>query len=234
MRRFLLVSSSRVYGGGYLEHCEEQVRALFSAGERVLFVPYALADRDGYAASARARFAEMDLALDSVHQAEDPVAAVETAESLFIGGGNTFRLLETLYRRALLEPIRRTVDSGMPYLGTSAGSVVACATLRTTNDMPIVFPPSFEALGLVPFQINAHYIDTDPASRHQGETRDQRLAEFHEENVLPVVALREGAMLGIEGGAVQIQGPPAGKIFLRGEDPRELRQGERLDFLLDP
>jgi dipeptidase E len=170
MKRLLLVSSSKVHGSGYLEHCEDEVQRLFADCGRVLFVPYALFDRGAYAAQARQRFAEMGFELDSIHDAADPVAAVQQAEGIFIGGGNTFRLLAELQSRRLLEPIRRRVEAGCPYLGTSAGSNVACPTIRTTNDMPIVEPESFSALGLVHFQINPHYLDADPHSTPQGET----------------------------------------------------------------
>lgn len=236
MRRLLLVSSSSVHGSGYLEHCEAEIRRLFAeAGvETVLFVPFALGDRDGYAEKARRRFAEMGLALESIHSAPNAVAAVEEAQGLFIGGGNTFRLLTALYQRNLIEPIRRRAREGMPYLGTSAGANVACPTVMTTNDMPIVYPPSFESLGLVSFQINAHYLDPDPASTHMGETRDVRLREYHEENANPVIALREGTMLVVADESVRLEGKAGGKLFRAGEPSREIAGGARLDELLAP
>ncbi|MFQ5349194.1 MAG: dipeptidase PepE, partial [Thermoanaerobaculia bacterium] len=194
-RRLLLASTSKVHGSGYLDHLEPHLVELFAGVDRVLFVPWALHDLDGYTGEARQRLAALGIGVDGVHQAPDPVAAVERAAALFIGGGNTFRLLDRLLRAQLIEPIRRRVASGMPYLGTSAGSNVAGPTIRTTNDMPIVHPASFAALGLVEFQINPHYIDADPSSTHMGETRDMRLQQFHEENDTPVVALREGTLL---------------------------------------
>ena len=160
-----------------------------------------------------------------------PVAAVERAEALFIGGGNTFRLLDALWRHALIEPIRRRVQAGMPYVGTSAGSNVACPSIRTTNDMPIVQPPSFAALNLVPFNINPHYQDPIPGSTHMGETREQRIAEFHEENAPPVVGLREGAWLLVEDSTVVLSGSTGARLFRRGEAPAEFATGSRLDFL---
>lgn len=235
MRRLLLVSSSAVHGTGYLDHCEEEVHELFAnrnGAAKLLFVPYALADHDSYSERAVERFTQMNLEIDSIHLAIDPAAAVRNAAGVFIGGGNTFRLLAALYENDLLLPLRERVANGMPYMGTSAGSVVACPTIKTTNDMPIVYPPSFEALGLVPFQINAHYLDSDPDSTHMGETRDVRLAEFHEENDVPVVAIREGALLRIEEGVVTLAGEPGGKILQANTDPIDCPPGSRIDRLL--
>jgi len=232
--RLLLVSNSTLYGGGYLDHCANAIASLFAPSvKRVLFVPYALFDREAYAARARARFEAMGFGLDSVHDlAGSPVQAVERAEALFIGGGNTFRLLDALWRHALIEPIRRRVLDGTPYVGTSAGSNVACPSIRTTNDMPIVQPPSFAALSLVPFNINPHYQDAVPGSTHMGETREQRIAEFHEENPQPVVGLREGAWLFVENATVLLDGSNGARLFRRGEAPAEIGTGARLDFLI--
>jgi len=227
MLRLLLVSTSTTHGTDYLEHCAPQIRHLFGETDasKVLFVPDALFDRDGYAEKARTAFSAMGLGLDSIHHSPDPVAAVGNAEGIFIGGGNTFRLLKALYDHDLIDPIRRRVLAGMPYLGTSAGSNVACPTIMTTNDMPIVYPPSFDALGLVPFQINAHYLDPDPDSTHMGETRETRIREFHEQNSTPVVALREGAMLEVAGDRTVLQGETGGRLFRRSQDPLECLPG---------
>jgi dipeptidase E len=232
MTRLLLVSNSTLYGSGYLDHCAVAIAAFLGPSvKRVLFVPYALFDRDGYAAKARARFEAMEYGLDSVHDfPAGPVRAVEQADALFIGGGNTFRLLDALWRHELVEPIRRRARAGMPYVGTSAGSNVACPSIRTTNDMPIVEPPSFAALDLVPFNINAHYQDPVPGSTHMGETREQRIAEFHEENTPPVVGLREGAWLLVEGPSVVLQGANGARLFRRGEAPVELVSGSSVDL----
>jgi dipeptidase E len=175
----------------------------------------------------------LGLELDSLHAAEDPRRAVEHAEAIFCGGGNTFRLLNTLYREGLVEPIRRRALDGMPYTGASAGSNVACLTIRTTNDMPIVQPPTFNALALVPFQINPHYLDPDPGTTHMGETRETRIREFHEEHATPVIGLREGAMLRVDGDTVELRGRAGARIFRRGREPVEVEPGTRLDPLLD-
>lgn len=231
-RRLLLISTSITHGTGYLDHCAGQIQDFLGGLKRVLFVPYALHDLDGYTARARERYGRMGYELTSVHEVEDPVAAVRSTEALFIGGGNTFRLLARLYEKGLLEPIRERAAAGMPYVGTSAGSNVACVTIRTTNDMPIVEPPSFDALSLVPFNINPHYLDPDPGSKHMGETREERLLQFLEENDKIVVGLREGAMLQIEGSAVRLLGSAGARIFRRGHAPQEVRPGDPLDFLI--
>lgn len=228
--RALLLSSSRVHGGGYLDHAEAEIKAFLRGVARMLFVPYALQDRDGYAKVARTKFEAMGFRLDSIHDAADPKLAVEQAQAMFVGGGNTFRLLKTLYELDLLDIIKQRADSGMAYMGASAGSNVAGMTIRTTNDMPIVQPPSFNALRLVPFQINPHYIDADPGSTHMGETREQRLREYLEENTLPVVAIREPAMLHLENGVVTLKGNARARIFKRGQEPYEIEPGAVISF----
>ena len=215
--RLLLISNSTLYGSGYLEHAAAEISSFLTGIGRVLFVPFALADRDGYAARARQTFAAMGYELDSIQEAADKRQAVNQAEAIFIGGGNTFRLLKALYDFDLLEPIRARVELGMPYIGSSAGSNVAAPTIRTTNDMPIVEPPSFNALGLVSFQINPHYLDPSPDSTHMGETREERILQFLEENETPVVGLREGAMLRIEEGSIMLKGSTGARIFRRGD-----------------
>ncbi len=227
-KRALLLSSSRVHGGGYLDHAEGEIKSFLSGVSRVLFVPYALQDRDGYANTARTKFQAMGFKLDSIHEVADPRRAVEEAQAIFVGGGNTFRLLKTMYELDLLQIIRRRAEAGMPYMGASAGSNLAGPTIRTTNDMPIVQPPSFDALGLVPFQINPHYVDADPGSTHMGETREQRLREYLEENTVPVVAIREAAMLHLENGVVTLKGKAGARIFRRGQEPYEAEVGSEI------
>ena len=230
--QLLLVSNSTLYGSGYLDHAEEEIRDFLGAAKRVLFVPYALHDRDAYAARAQQRFAKMGYELSSIHTSAHPVRAVREAEAIFIGGGNTFRLLKALYDFHLLDPIRQRAREGMPYIGSSAGSNVAAPTIKTTNDMPIVEPPSFNALGLVWFQINPHYLDTDKNSTHMGETREERLLQFLEEDSTPVAALREGAMLRMEDGITLLKGSSGARIFRRGLEPVETLPGDQLDALL--
>jgi dipeptidase E len=231
--RLLLISNSTLYGGKYLDHAEVEIRDFLGSVKKVLFVPFALADRDSYAAQARARFAKMGYGLDSLHEASNKQQAVRNAEAIFVGGGNTFRLLKALYDLEVLQTIKTRVAEGLPYIGSSAGSNVATPTIRTTNDMPIVEPPSFNALGLVSFQINPHYLDPDPNSRHMGETREERLLQFLEENETPVIGLREGAMIRVEGGSAILKGSSGARILRRGQPPVETLPGAELDELLD-
>lgn len=228
-KRLLLISNSTLYGSGYLDHAETEIQNFLGDLKRVLFVPYALFDRDKYAATAHARFQKMGYELTSVHTAEDPIAAVNETDAIFIGGGNTFRLLKTLYDVELIEPIRNRVLNGMPYIGSSAGSNIAAPTIKTTNDMPIVQPPSFNALALVSFQINPHYLDPDPSSKHMGETREERIMQFLEENDTTVVGLREGAMLRVENGETVLRGSTGARIFRRGREPLEISPGARVN-----
>ncbi|XP_021371466.1 alpha-aspartyl dipeptidase-like, partial [Mizuhopecten yessoensis] len=187
-RRLLLISNSTLHGGGYLEHCSDQIKTFLRQVKRVLFVPYALHDQDEYANVAKKAFNTMGYELDSIHTQPSALEAVKKAEAVFIGGGNTFRLLKALYTEGVLEEIRRRVEQdGVPYIGSSAGSNVATLSINTTNDMPIVYPPSFFALNLIPFNINAHYIDPTSSSTHMGETREARIKQYHEYQDSPPV-----------------------------------------------
>ncbi|HMF58456.1 MAG TPA: dipeptidase PepE [Pyrinomonadaceae bacterium] len=233
-KRVLLISNSTLYGSGYLDHAESEIRDFLGNVGRVLFVPFALYDRDAYSLMARERFKAMGYNLESVHEASDARQAVNDAEAIFIGGGNTFRLLKALYDFDLLDSIRRKVEDGMPYVGSSAGSNVAGPTIRTTKDMPIVEPPSFDALGLVSFQISPHYLDPDPNSSHMGETQEERILQFLEENDTTVVGLREGAMVRAECGSTILKGSSGARIFRKGHEPVETMPVEKLDHLISP
>jgi dipeptidase E len=231
-RNLLLISSSRVHGTGFLEHCSDAIKAHFANAERVLFIPYALADHDYYEKIVAEAFNKFAIELKSIHHASDPVAAVKEAQGIFIGGGNSFRLLKTLYDYDLITAIRDAVSKGTAYMGSSAGTNMSCPTIRTTNDMPIVEPPSFNALNLVPFQINPHYLDADPNSTHKGETREQRLNEFHEENDVPVVALREGSWLQINDDKCELHGATGMILFKPGQQPEQIDSPKDLSHLL--
>jgi len=230
--RLLLISSSVVYGRGYLDHAEEEIRGLLGDIRCVLFVPYALFDRNAYEQRAKQRFQAMGFDLVSIHHASDAIHAVQSAEALFVGGGNTFRLLKGLYENQLLDVIRERVHAGMPYIGSSAGTVVAGPTMKTTNDMPIVEPPSLASLNLVPFQINPHFLDADPNSRHMGETREERLLQYLEENSTPVVGLREGGMIRVRDGAATLKGFAEARIYRRGRESFETAPGADIGSVL--
>jgi dipeptidase E len=232
--RLLLISNSTLYGSGYLDHAEKEIQDFVGSRTRVVFVPFAVHDRQAYAAKVQERFRDIGLSLTSIHDVSNIPRAVDEADVVFVGGGNTFRLLKGLYDYNLLGPIRRRVAAGVPYIGSSAGSiVVACPTLKTTKDMPVVQPPSFEALGLVPFQISPHYLDPDPSSPHMGETQEERIMQFLEENEETVVGLREGSVLRVEDGAVTLKGRNTARIFRRGAEPVEATPGSNLSGLLE-
>lgn len=233
MKRLLLASNSTQHGSGYLEWCADEVRDLFEDCKTILFVPYALADHEGYAAVAQQAFKQWDIELFSAHESAQPTELLGQADGVFVGGGNTFRLLKALYETGLVNAISERADDGMPYFGTSAGANVACASIRTTNDMPIVYPPSFDAMSLVPFNINPHYVEADPHSKHMGETRDTRLREFHEENDPPVVGLCEGAALRRDGDQISLRGVTKARLFRRNRKAVDYEPGADLSFLLD-
>ena len=209
------------------------MKQFFGDVRSLLFVPYALADYDGYEKLVREAFAPVGIEVHSIHRESQPIGAVGVADGIFVGGGNTFRLLKALYRQELLDPIRSRVRSReTAYMGSSAGTNLACPTIRTTNDMPIVEPPSLNALGLIPFQINPHFLDPDPSSTHQGETREQRLNEYLEENTMPVLGLREGCWLDVDGAACTLRGARSARLFMRGAEPREIEPDGDLSELL--
>jgi dipeptidase E len=219
--RLLLISTSTVYGTGYLDHAESEIRNALGPARRVVFIPYALADRKAYAERAVARFQGMGFECASIEDHGNPVQALDAADAVFVGGGNTFRLLRALYELDLIAAIRNRVSQGMIYMGASAGSNVAGPTIRTTNDMPIVEPPTLAALNLFPFQINPHYQDPDPDSRHMGETREERLLQYLEENETPVIGLREGGILSMSDGHIYLRGVNGARVFQRNRAPWE-------------
>jgi dipeptidase E len=234
-RRLLLLSNSSNYGEEYLRYPLSHIRSFLGEDcKRVLFVPYAgvRLTYDDYAARVRERFEEIGYRLDSVHEAGDPLRAVREAEAIAVGGGNSFQLLRGLYEASLIEAIRERVSGGMPYIGWSAGSNVACPTIKTTNDMPVVEPPSFNALALVSFQINPHYTD-ERVPNHNGETRMERLLEFIEANPgVTVVGLKEGSALRIEGSEIKLLGEKSALVFLKGQEIAEYSPQDSLQFLL--
>ena len=233
MTELLLLSNSRAPGMTFLEHATDAIRDALGDRTRVLFVPFASSDPGAYTELMRKALASLGLRVDGLHEADDAARAVQAAEAFFVGGGNSFRLLRALGRLRVLDAIGRAVRQGVPYLGASAGSNVACPTIRTTNDMPIVEVPSLSALGLIPFQLNPHYLDPDPGFAHQGETRQQRIEEFLEENDVPVLGLREGTWLRVTGARAALSGASTGRLFRRGVPPANVPAGTDLSFLLE-
>jgi dipeptidase E len=206
-RKLLLISNSTLHGGGYLDHAEKEIREFLPNGSKVVLIPYDLHDRGAYANKAQDRLHDMGFVVQSAHDVSNMSRAIEDTDAIFVGGGNTFRLVKELHEMDLIAPIRKRVAAGLPYIGSSAGAIVACPSLKTTKDMPVVQPRSFEALNLIPFQISPHYLDPDPSSTHMGETQEERIMQFLEENEESVIGLREGSILLLREGVVSLKGP---------------------------
>jgi dipeptidase E len=231
--RLLLLSNSTAPGKEYLAHALDALAEILTGVRRLVFVPFALADHDTYTARAAEALTPLGIDVVGAHQ-DDPIKLFNSAQAVFVGGGNTFRLLRELYARELLAPIRDRVAHGTVYIGSSAGTNVACPTIRTTNDMPIVQPPAFEASGLVPFQINPHYLDPLDGDTHMGETREERIGQFLEENDVPVLGMREGTWLRRVDESLTLGGDGLGaRLFRRGADAEEIASGTDLSGLLE-
>lgn len=229
----LLISNSTLYGSGYLDHCAEEIKSFLTNKETVLFIPYARPGgitHDEYTKVAKERFEKIGKSLHGIHEFTDKMKAIQEHDAVFIGGGNTFVLLSTLYKENLIKPLKQAVTNGMHYIGTSAGSNVACQTIQTTNDMPIMYPPSFDALGCVPFNINPHYLDPNPDSKHMGETREKRIEEFHVFNDTPIIGLREGAMIHCNGNTFTLKGTHGARLFRKNKESIELEIGKEIQI----
>jgi dipeptidase E len=233
--RLLLISNSTNAGEAYLEYPKEFIKDfLGNKAVKALFIPYAgvTISFDDYSEKVNARFKEIGHSIDSIHTHKDPVKAVKEAKAIVVGGGNTFQLIKLIQENDLIEPVREKVLSGIPFIGWSAGANAACPTIRTTNDMPILQPPGFFGFNLIPFQINPHYLDTNPAG-HAGETREARIEEFLEVNrEIYVAGLREGTMFRIENKKIELLGKRSVRIFRYGSTPIEVLPGADISFLL--
>jgi dipeptidase E len=232
MPELMLLSNSFSGGRPALEHAIEALAILFRGARQVLFVPYASSDPDRYTEAMRAVLATLDVRVSGAHDAADPVAALAQADAVFVGGGNAFRLLQAVQRNGLLRAMAERVNAGMPYLGVSAGANLACPTIRTTNDMPIVQPASLTALGLISFQVNPHYPAGSTLDGQMRQARDSRLAEFLEENDVPVIGLCEGSWLQVSGMRAALGGTAGARIFARGCAPRDVQPGDDVTALL--
>lgn len=200
----------------------------------MLFIPYARPggiSHDAYTENVRMAFAKINIKVQGIHEFENPAEAVRKAEGIFTGGGNTFLLVTQLYKNNVMNVLAETVKNGTPYLGTSAGSNICGLTMQTTNDMPIIYPPSFQTLGIIPFNLNPHYLDADAQSTHMGETRETRIKEFHQFNNLPVLGLREGSWLEVKGNSIILKGNLTARLFRQNTIAEELESGTDLRFL---
>lgn len=234
MKRLLIASTSTLHSGAYLEYLLPELKSFFKGVETLTFIPYARPSgisHDSYTAKVREAFSQINIAVKGIHEYENPVKAIEEADAIFTGGGNTFLLVQQLYQNNLISTIQEKVKAGTPYLGTSAGSNICGLTMETTNDMPIVYPPSFKTFGFVPFNLNPHYLDPDPTSTHMGETRETRIAEFHAFNTQPVVGLREGSWLEVAGNTITLRGSLSARIFEQGKTPIEVETNTNLSYL---
>ncbi|MBU2995012.1 dipeptidase PepE [Cellulophaga baltica] len=224
MKNLLLASTSTLHGQEYLAYLLDDLKELYATANTIIFIPFARPSgisHDDYTAIAAKAFAKINKKIIGLHTFKNPIEAIQNAEAIFTGGGNTFLLVKQLYELQIMAVLKQTLENGTPYLGTSAGSNIAGLTMKTTNDMPIVYPPSFETLGMVNFNINAHYLDPDPNSTHKGETRETRIKEFHNFNSTPVIGLREGSFIRVKDSKTILKGDLKARIFLQNKEPYE-------------
>ena len=234
MKNIIIASTSTIHGSGYLEYILDELTVFFKNANTILFIPYARPSgisHDEYTQKVAIAFAKINKTVKGIHEFENPIEAIQHAEAIFTGGGNTFVLTYQLYKNNLIEHLQTAIKNGTPYLGTSAGSNICGLTIKTTNDMPIVYPPSFNALALVPFNINPHYLDPDTNSTHMGETRETRINEFHHYNTPPVIGLREGSWLLVNGSSIILKGNLTARIFEYNKTPYEVTPETQLNHL---
>jgi dipeptidase E len=228
MKKMIIASTSTVFGSGYLDYLLPVLQVHFKNVNTVFFMPYAMPGGlcyDAYTEIVSKVFSKINIEIKGIHEYKSPKEAILSAEAIFIGGGNTFELVNQLYKHDLLNNLKLIIERGIPYLGTSAGSNICGVDMKNTNDMPIVYPPSFKTLGCLSFNINAHYLDPDKDSTHMGESRETRIKEFHVFNETSVLGLREGSWLSIENNKIILQGEHTARLFLQNQDPMELQTG---------
>lgn len=234
MKNCIIASTSTLHGGDYLDYLLPDLQIHFKNCKTLLFIPYARPggiSHEAYTEKVRSAFAKISINVKGIHEFENPTKAIQTAEGIFTGGGNTFLLVTALYQFKVMDVLAETLKKGTPYLGTSAGSNICGLTMQTTNDMPIIYPPSFQTLGLLPFNLNPHYLDPDTQSKHMGETRETRIKEFHQFNTLPVLGLREGSWLKVKGNQITLKGNLSARLFRQNQTPEELESGSDLSLL---
>lgn len=234
MKKMIIASTSTLHGGSYLEYILPSLKVLFRDCSEIVFIPYARPggiSHDDYTSNARSAFAKINIAVKGLHEFDNPTEAVQNAQGIFTGGGNTFLLVTQLYQNNVMETLADVVQSGTPYLGSSAGSNITGISMQTTNDMPIIYPPSFKTLGLIPFNLNPHYLDADLQSKHMGETRETRIKEFLSFNDVPVLGLREGSWLEVTGEKIILKGELSARLFRQNEAHQELASESDLSWI---
>ncbi|HRE78606.1 MAG TPA: dipeptidase PepE [Flavobacterium sp.] len=235
MKNLLIASTSTLHGGNYLEYLLPELQLHFAQCKTILFVPYARPggiSHDDYTLKVKTFFALLNKEVRGLHEFNNPTEAIEKAKGIFTGGGNTFLLVTQLHQNNQMQTLKKVIENGTPYLGTSAGSNICGLTMQTTNDMPIIYPPSFETLGAIPFNLNPHYLDADLQSIHMGETRETRIKEFHQFNAQPVIGLREGSWLDVKGDQIVLKGELSARLFLQNQEAIEVESGSEMEGFL--
>lgn len=234
MRNLIIASTSTIHNSGYLDYILDELSLFFKNTDTILFIPYARPggiSHENYTQKVTDAFTKINKTVKGIHEFENPAEAIKSAQAIFVGGGNTFVLTYQLYKNNLIEALQTAIKTGTPYLGTSAGSNLCGLTIKTTNDMPIVYPPSFNALAIVPFNINPHYLDPNTNSEHMGETRETRIKEFHGFNTPPVIGLREGSWLLVNGDSIILKGHLSARVFEYDKAPYEVKTNTELNHL---
>lgn len=228
MKQLIVASTSTLHGESYLEYLLPELENLFLNINEILFIPYARPggiSHDSYTQIAQSAFTKINKTVTGIHSFEDPISAIKNAKGIFTGGGNTFVLVKQLHQLDLMAHLKHNIEEGIPYLGTSAGSNICGLNMKTTNDMPIVYPPSFKTLGILPFNINPHYLDPDPSSIHMGETREKRIQEFHSQNDISVIGLREGSWIKVSEDDLILKGHHSARVFKANQPAYEVPTG---------
>lgn len=231
MKKLIIASTSTLHGGSYLEYILPTLKLHFENCQEIIFIPYARPGgitHDEYTQKVAETFKTINISVKGLHEFDNPIEALEKAQGIFTGGGNTFLLVKQLHEKNIMDVLKKVVENGTPYLGSSAGSNITGISMQTTNDMPIVYPPSFKTLGLIPFNLNPHYLDADLQSKHMGETRETRIKEFHAFNDIPVLGLREGSWLEVTGETIILKGNLTARWFTANNEAVELETGTRL------
>lgn len=233
MKNLIIASTSTLHNGSYLEYLLPELKEHFKNCSEIIFIPYArpggISHKD-YTTKVKDVFTTINISVKGLHEFSNPTEGIQKAEGIFTGGGNTFLLVTQLYENNCMTVLKQVLENGTPYLGTSAGSNICGLTMQTTNDMPIIYPPSFETLGIIPFNLNPHYLDPDLNSKHMGETRETRIKEFHHCNKQHVLGLREGSWLDVKGETIILKGELSARLFRQNQETIELESGSEMSF----